>query len=250
MFAIISDLHSNLEALTAVLEDLDKRSVERIVCLGDVVGYGPEPIAVADLARERVSLCIRGNHDEALTSGAQFFGANAKKAIDWTRELLAPGFFASAATRERWKFLTTLPDRFASGPDLFIHGSPRDPTSEYVLAQEVSYEPDKYREIFTAFDRLLFVGHSHFPCVITEDLEAKEASAIGNAYVHTKGRAIVNVGSVGQPRDSDPRACYVIVDGERIEWRRVPYDVEATVKKVLAIPELPQQLGERLRVGR
>ena len=139
MLAIISDLHSNVEALNAVFEDIDRHRVERIVCLGDVVGYGPEPTEVLDLVRARVQACIRGNHDDAIRAGAYGFNGPAKQAIDWTRAYLQPGYFSGFVVRQRWDWLTTLPLQLAEGPDLFIHGSPRDPTSEYVLKQEIDY---------------------------------------------------------------------------------------------------------------
>lgn len=252
MLALISDLHSNVEALTAVFADIDRHPGCRIVCLGDVVGYGPEPTEVADMTRARVSACVRGNHDEALLTGGYGFHAAAKDAIGWTRAQLQPGFFSGYAVRQRWDWLATLPVKLAEGPDLFVHGSPNDPTCEYVLKNEVDsglYE-EKYRSMFQAFDRLLFVGHSHLPCVVSEDLVAREAAALGNEYVHRGGRAIVNVGSVGQPRDNDPRACYVLFDGEKVEWRRVPYDVEKAIAKFAQIPELSPRLAERLRLGR
>src|SRR5437870_12686239 len=111
MIAFISDLHSNLEALTAVLEDMERHRPERIVCLGDVVGYGPDPAAVADLARARVALAVKGNHDEALVAGAIGFSPIAKRAIDWTRSGPEPGFFSGRPVRERWAWPPSLPRR-------------------------------------------------------------------------------------------------------------------------------------------
>src|SRR5437660_10094991 len=132
MLAIISDIHSNLEALTAVLDDAEAHDVDEIVCLGDVVGYGPSPIEVVDLVRERASACVRGNHDEALVTGGVGFRGIARDAIDWTRTVLQPGFFSGAGARRRWEWITHLPDRHEVGPDLFLHGSPRDPMNDYL----------------------------------------------------------------------------------------------------------------------
>jgi predicted phosphodiesterase len=252
MLAIISDLHSNEEALGAVVADMKAHAVDEIFCLGDVVGYGPDPIPVVDFVRENVAVTVMGNHDEALIGGGLGFSGVALKAIDWTRTQLQPGFFSGINVRNRWDFLTHLPLRHERGPDLFLHGSPRDPTSEYLLAHELSFGAiGKYEEIFATFDRLLFCGHTHLPCVITDDFEAKTAASLGNTWTHPgKGRAIVNVGSVGQPRDEDNRASYVLFDGKTVTWRRVAYDFEKTAAKVFAIPELDRKLGERLALGR
>jgi predicted phosphodiesterase len=253
MLALISDIHSNLEALTAVLEDIDQRKVSEIICLGDVVGYGPDPVPVVDLVMSRAKLCIKGNHDEALVHGAVMFNPPAKHALDWTRDQLKPGYFSGVQVRRRWDWLVNLPLRHEAGQDLFTHGSPRDPTTEYLLTTEVSFGPsDKYEEVFASFNRLLFVGHTHLPCVITDGYEAKVPSEYeGEKFVHSgKGKAIVNVGSVGQPRDNDARACYVLFDPETgtVEWRRVAYAHEKTAAKVRE-RGLNERLALRLAVG-
>ena len=250
MLALISDVHSNLEALVAVLADADAQGARDIVCLGDVVGYGPEPAATADLVRTRVSACVRGNHEEALLDGGKGFNGAARKAIEWTRAQLEPGLFAGPAARRRWAWLSSLPLTLARGSDLLVHGSPRDPTSEYLLASELAFgSTQKYEEIFETFERFLFVGHTHLPCVITDDYEAHAASELGDRYEHVSGKAIINTGSVGQPRDGDKRACYALVEGATVTWRRVPYDVEKTVAKMAAIEALEPRLSERLLVG-
>jgi len=252
MYAVISDIHANLAALEAVLRDIDAQKIEDVVCLGDVVGYGPDPLRCVDLIMERCDVTVMGNHEEALVQRAAAYGfhAIARDAIDWTRDQLEPGFFSSPLVRRRWEFVRDLPLRWQRGPDVFVHGSPRHPTSEYLLANEVSWNPAKYEEVLSATDRFLFVGHTHQPCVIDQDLAVKTLGELGGVYSGPAGRrAVVNVGSVGQPRDHDPRACYVVVDDDRITWRRVPYDVPATVSRIHAIDRLDDRLAKRLEAG-
>lgn len=253
MYAVISDIHSNVEALTAVLADLDALGVTDVRCLGDVVGYGPSPLECVDLVMSRAQVVVRGNHDEALVHGAYGFHLRAQDAIDWTRDQLRPGFFSGQAVRRRWEWLTTLPLRHEDGPDVFVHGSPRDPTQEYLMLREVSFGPsEKFEETFASFDRLLFCGHTHHPGVIFDDYQGFTPEAVGGELklVDLAGRkAIVNVGSVGQPRDGDRRACYVLVDDGVIRWRRVDYEAERTFERVRATPRLHPSLGERLLAG-
>jgi diadenosine tetraphosphatase ApaH/serine/threonine PP2A family protein phosphatase len=251
VYAIVSDLHSNIEALTNVLADIESLGIDDIVCLGDVVGYGPNPLECTDMIMDRARVTLKGNHDEALVHGAYAFNLRAQKAIEWTRDQLKPGFFSGSAVRRRWEYLTNLPLRHEEGPDLFIHGSPRDPTNEYILSTEIGFGPtEKFEEIFEQFERMLFVGHTHMPCIITNDYETKTSSELENKWVYPgKGKVIVNVGSVGQPRDRDNRACYVVVDGETVNWRRVEYDVPTTVAKIDAIAQLDAALGARLKEG-
>ena len=253
MYAIISDIHSNIEALTVVLQDIDSLGVKEIYCLGDVVGYGPNPLECVDLIMERCKVTLKGNHDEALVHGAYAFNLRAQKAIEWTRDQLKPGFFSGSAVRRRWEFLTNLPLRHELGDDLLIHGSPRDPTNEYILATEIGFGPtEKFEEIFQGFNRMLFVGHTHMPCVITDRYETKTSSELENKFVYpdmADKKVIVNVGSVGQPRDRDPRASYVVVDDNTITWRRLEYDFEKTAAKIEGIALLDSALAARLKEG-
>lgn len=253
MYAIISDLHSNIEALTKVLEDIEGMGITDIICLGDVVGYGPTPLPCVDLVMQKCRVVLKGNHDEALVHGAYAFNLRAQKAIEWTRDQLKPGFFSGSAVRRRWDFLTNLPLRHEEGPNLYIHGSPRDPTNEYILANEIGFGPtEKFEEIFAGFEKMLFVGHTHMPCVITDRYETKTSTELDNVYTFpdmADQKVIINVGSVGQPRDRDNRACYVIVDGDKITWRRVTYDIEKTVASMEQIAQLDAALSARLKEG-
>ncbi len=250
-FAVISDVHSNFEALTAVFADIDARGLDPVFCLGDVVGYGPEPEPCIDLIRARCKVTIRGNHDEALFSGADRFNPYARHAIEWTRSRIKPGLFRGKAAAERWKFLQDLPLDHREGEHYFVHGSPRDPVNEYVYREDVFFNADsKLKTIFKSVDRVLFLGHTHLPVIISDALETFVPGEDGSDFDLKPGRKyIVNVGSVGQPRDRDVRACYVEVDGDRIRYRRVSYEVESVVKKIGSNPALDSVLGSRLLVG-
>jgi predicted phosphodiesterase len=249
MLAIISDLHANLEAVTAVLDDIREQKVDKIVCLGDVVGYGPDPAPVADLVHERCETVIEGNHDEALLRGPLGFNIPATRVIEWTVEQLKPSFFSGLDLRRRWDWLTSLPQTARLGDDLLVHGSPIDPTSGYILAHELAFGPnEKFEQIFEHTQRLIFCGHTHLPCIITDDFETRDSASLQNEWTWEKGKAIVNVGSVGQPRDHDNRACYVLFDGKKVVWRRVPYAFEQTSEKVARILKI-EKLAERLKIG-
>lgn len=247
--AVLCCVHGNLEALEAVLADVDHRGIRRVVCLGDVVGYGPSPVECLDLIRARCEVALKGNHDEATLHGAYNFGLWARQVVEWTQELLRPGLFSGATRRARWRWLEQLPERHAEGPDLFVHGSPRDPINEYILPMDVHYGPtEKVLEIFASFERLLFVGHSHTPGLVTEDFQHRTPAELDQVWDYPgSGKAIVNVGSVGQPRDRDPRACYAIFDGARITWRRIEYDLERTIARIQANPRIPPAYVQRMR---
>lgn len=250
-YALISDLHSNLAALEAVFADIDAQGIQTVYCLGDVVGYGPQPAECADLVMQRVEVTLKGNHDEALIHGAHCFGNHAKEALEWTRGQLEPGLLSGLKTRRRWKYLSSLPLKHFVGADMLVHGSPRDPTMEYLLPTDLD-DRAKYEAVFEGFDRLLFVGHTHLPGVLTDRFEFYVARDLDNTWSFPDlcdGQAVINVGSVGQPRDDDPRACYAVVDGDTVRWRRVEYDIAATVAKIEAIEQIHPRLGERLTKG-
>ncbi len=251
--AVISDIHANLEALDAVLADGARRGARRIICLGDVVGYGPNPAECLDRARD-FAVNLMGNHEEAVLKGAYGFNPIARSAIEWTRDQLRPRWHSPRDKRDRWEFMKSFALKHQEGDVLYVHGSPRDPTTEYILRTDVEDcfgdPPAKIRDIFALIPGLCFVGHSHFPGVITQDCEFRAPREIAERFVPAPGtKAIVNVGSVGQPRDGDVRACYVLFDGGAVEYVRVAYDVERTISKIRAIPELPARSAERLRFG-
>jgi predicted phosphodiesterase len=250
MIAVISDLHSNIAALQAVLADIAARDIQRIFCLGDLVGYGPDPLDVVKTAMG-FEFTIMGNHDRAILNGIPpNFNPIARRASEWTRNQIDPrrhtGIFNRALKRTKedcWSFLESLPNEVELGTDLFLHDTPVEPgSSGYVYTTEEADLSFKRNPDFRRF----FIGHSHIPMIFT-------ASEIilprhGRDY-NLKVPHIVNVGSVGQPRDNDSRACYAIIN-DGVTFIRVEYDVEATVQKILANPELDNFLARRLIMGK
>jgi diadenosine tetraphosphatase ApaH/serine/threonine PP2A family protein phosphatase len=252
MIAIVSDIHGNLEALRAVLDDAERAGAEAVYCLGDLVGYGPNPRECLDLARG-FRLTILGNHDQGALFDPAGFCPHAERAIFWTREQLESSPEPRAARERRWEFLAERPRSHREGHCLFVHGSPRNPLNEYVFPDDV-FNQHKMKRIFALVERYCFQGHTHVPGVFVEDTaddryEFHKPEEIGHAHKLDGRKTLCNVGSVGQPRDGHPRACYVLFDGETVRWRRVEYDVDTTVRKIHAIPDLDRSLGDRLRVG-
>jgi predicted phosphodiesterase len=266
--AIISDIHANAAALHAVLADIDRRGVSRIICLGDTVGYGPDPLECADLVRQKCAWSLMGNHDYGVLYEPTNFNAPAESAAFWTREQFEN---EPDATRraDRYHFLNHLRVRVQEriGPDgacpvaqapagsmplLAVHGSPRKPINEYIFPDDASSNPEKLEGLFDRIDKICVVGHTHLPGVFTDEVDFYPPVELGDAgYRFREGeKAIINVGSVGQPRDEDPRASYVVMHATHVEFVRVPYDIQVTVKKMRAIPQLNAWLSDRLLVGK
>jgi len=258
MFAVISDVHSNLEALTTVLADIEERGIGTIYCLGDVVGYGPNPRECLDLIIEKTKWCVLGNHDYAVFYEPTNFNYGAEQASFWTRFSLEAE--AEAAKRNRrWSFLGELPMRqslnIKLGPDTsmidFVHASPRKPINEYIFPDDVYTNPLKVRILFERVEHICFVGHTHLPGVFLDEPDFYMPDELDNVYPIVDGeKAIVNIGSVGQPRDKDNRASYVYVEGNEVHFVRLEYDFETTAKKIRAIEQLDSFQAERLRDGR
>ena len=268
--ALISDIHGNLEALETVLADIREQGIHEVFCLGDIIGYGPNPRECIDLVMEHCKVSLLGNHDQGAMYDPEGFHAGAEKAIFWTRAQLE-----SASDRDnnnrRWDFLNELPRTYRHDQFLFVHGSPRNPLSEYIFPEDI-YNPRKMEKLFQLVERYCFQGHTHVPGVFTESQQFFAPDEIDYEYTLGDPKLLINVGSVGQPRDSDPRACYVILeDGrpevppdardtdtlqfepvgpQKITYRRIPYDYETTIQKIHAIPDLDRFLGDRLRLGR
>lgn len=246
MRAIISDIHGNQEALVAVLEHIGEQGIEEVYCLGDIVGYGPNPRECIDLAMS-CQACLLGNHDQGALFDPDGFNAGAERAIFWTRQMLESG--DTEGNQTRWDFLGELP-RMIREPDyLFVHGSARNPLNEYVFPEDI-YNQRKMERIFSLVDRYCFQGHTHIPGVFTEDLNFLPPEDIDFRYELSNQKVLVNVGSVGQPRNGDNRASYVILDGDAVNFQRVDYDFEKTAEKIYGIPDLDNFLGDRLRDGR
>jgi len=253
MRALISDIHGNLEALEAIRKDMQALRVESVICLGDVIGYGPNPGECVDLARE-FGVVLAGNHEEAVLRGPLGFNTLARESALWTRKQLRPTFGSFKGKRARWEFLKILPLRHIDDGNLFVHASPRDPTQEYILQSDTEVlfggKPEKLVDIFRRFEQVCFIGHTHCPGIITQDFCFHPLREIASSWTMKENeKIIVNIGSAGQPRDGDNRACYVVQDGKRLQFRRIPYDFENTIEKIKRIPQLNDRNGERLRYG-
>jgi len=254
VIAIISDIHANIEALDAVLEDIKSKNIDEIYCLGDMIDYGPDPEPCVDKAME-FKINILGNHEEAALNIAIGFNPVAKKSIEWTRGRLKAGPFSSASKRSRWSFLRHLPRSYEMDDVLLVHGSPRDPTMEYIMKGDtddlLGEIPEKIQENFERIRRICFCGHSHMPGLITDDGTFFTPEEIEGFFpLAASKKLLVNIGSVGQPRDHDPRSCYVTLGDDEVRYHRVEYDLEKTVEKVKKIEALDDFNGERLKEGR
>lgn len=246
--ALISDIHSNLEALEAVLEDIRQQGAEQIYCLGDIIGYGPNPRECIDLVM-KCDLCILGNHDQGALFDPEGFNSGAERAIFWTREQLESPKGDPEHNAKRWDFLGELPRVRRENGYLHVHGSARNPLNEYVFPEDI-YNQRKMEKIFSLIENYCFQGHTHVPGVFTQSMRFLSPDEIGYEYKLGEEKTMVNVGSVGQPRDGDRRACYVILEDGLVKFRRVDYPFETTIKKIYDTPDLDNFLGDRLREGR
>jgi predicted phosphodiesterase len=246
--ALISDIHSNLEALQAVLEDIKAQGITTIYCLGDIIGYGPNPRDCIDLVMD-CPVVLLGNHDQGAMFDPEGFNPGAERAIFWTRSQLELPTENKTKREKRWEFLAERPRSHREETFLYVHGSARNPLNEYVFPEDI-YNQRKMERIFAHVERYCFQGHTHVPGIFTESLQFYSPEEVDYVYELEDRKTLVNVGSVGQPRDGDWRACYVILDGKTLRYRRVEYDIETTIKKIYAIPDLENFLGDRLRDGR
>src|SRR5438105_3679697 len=238
--AVVSDIHSNLHALEAVLAAIDAEPPDELWCLGDIVGYGPRPNECCAAIAERADVCLAGNHDLAVrgTIDLAEFGGEAGIAAGWTRGVLEP---EARALLDRLD-----PQGTAHGAALY-HGSARDPIWEYVLSDEAALAT-----LELADSPLVLVGHSHVALRVVQtagELDGGVAAA-GTEVELGDVRALLNPGSVGQPRDGDPRAAYLFLDldARRASFRRVEYDVERTQRE-MRDAGLPELLAARLELG-
>jgi diadenosine tetraphosphatase ApaH/serine/threonine PP2A family protein phosphatase len=255
MLAFISDIHSNVEALTVCLREIERLQCKRIVCLGDVIGYGPEPRETLRTVMQRAEFSLLGNHEHGAMFYASDFNPRARAAIDWTRDQLSRRDCPREENMKFWNYLDKMPKEHREGEMLFVHGSPRDPVREYLVPRDAT-DKQKMEECFAKMGdaRLCFVGHSHVPGVYLESGSFLLPADIGSEW-KVSGRAMINIGSVGQPRDGDPRSSFVTYEGGAgsggvVRFHRLEYDVQATMAKIRAIPELPDYLAERLAQGR
>lgn len=258
MFAVISDIHSNLEAINTVLKDIEKRGIKTIYCLGDVIGYGPNPKQCLDLIIEKTRWCVMGNHDYATLYEPTNFNYSAEQASFWTREILETENEKEQCDK-RWRFLGELPMLQTFKAKLgtnaatidFVHASPRKPINEYIFPDDVYSNPIKVRLMFERLKHICFVGHTHLPGVFLNEPDFYLPEELGNVYPIIPGeKAIINIGSVGQPRDRNNRSSYVYVEDNEVHFVRLEYDFQTTIEKINAIEELDNFHAERLRDGR
>lgn len=247
--AIISDIHANLASFEAVLGDIETQNVDSTYCLGDVIGYGPDPRECLKLSQE-LDLNLMGNHEEAVLFEPIGFNPKARVAIEWTKDQLSDPSQPQDENRELWNFVGSMLDRHMEDGVLYVHGSPREPTREYIFVSDVQNR-EKMDDIFSCLDqKTCFSGHTHTAGIFTEDYQFLTPASFGNRFTLDDRKVIINVGSVGQPRDGDPRSSYVIFDGETVEFRRVDYDIDQTVQRFKDNPILPEYLALRLVEGR
>ncbi len=248
MIAIISDIHSNLAALQAVLARCEQLKVTEYLSLGDTIGYGPDPIEVIDLVRKTCAESLMGNHEEALVTGSHNFNPRAAQAIDWTRKEVK---LADLRGGDRMAWFSQRRPFVLRDELLMVHGSIYDPVHDYVDEPENPVEAQQMIETlerdFAGFDRC-FAGHNHTPFL---------ATTLGIMIPHDGHRsfrlprghkAYICVGSVGQPRDRDARASFATLDGELLTFHRVGYDIAATQRKIIELG-LNRFLAERLEWG-
>jgi predicted phosphodiesterase len=239
--AIISDIHSNLEALKAVIKDIKKRRIKNTFCLGDLVGYGANPNECIDICTKETKIVIAGNHDWATINKTNLstFNPVAAEAVRWTQKIIKK----SNLNKLKKLQLSKMVDRI-----LLVHATPRNPAKwDYLFSLE------EFENEFSAFDtQVCFIGHSHIPSAVFQDANGYTDFLKENPFPIIKSRKyIVNVGSVGQPRDLDPRASYAIYDGNNnsIEIVRLDYNIPLAQQKIID-NGLPEVLAERLLVGR
>ena len=218
MLAILSDIHANLEALRVVLDDLAKREVRQIYCLGDTVGYGPDPEPCVSLVRD-FDVVLRGNFDDQVLSENPDTLPQLRQLGRWARNHLST---------DSIRFLTDCPTRHVIDSRTFSHGGPLD--NDYLFPEDV-YNERKMANVFDRFHGIFFCGHSHIAGIHTmTDYITPES--IEYRYRIDSADAVINVGSVGEPRDGDERACYVLVDGDVVRFIRLDYDIDTTVRKL------------------
>jgi len=235
--AILSDIHGNLTALNRVLKRLDSLQIDDMICLGDVVGYGPHPNDCCNIIHQNCRFCIAGNHDFAALRllDSRNFNPFARTAINWTVSILTP---------ENKAFLETLNLYRAEGHMLFVHGSPVNPARfQYIMNR---YDADEAFDVLN--EQICFIGHTHVAGVFQPGYRLKQPSF--TVQLRDNQRYIINVGSVGQPRDGDPRAAFAVLDTDAstLQVFRVEYDFRKT-QKAMAAAGLPEYLIDRLEVG-
>jgi len=241
--AIISDVHGNLPAFTSFLEISEELNVRRILCLGDIVGYNPWPNECIDIIKEMGIPCVMGNHDRVACGedSPDSFNLAARGAILWTREVL---------TESNRKYLAALPDMIVVDKEyLLVHGSPRDP-NEYIFTHNSAIDNIEFMK--SEFEKsLCFFGHTHVVFAVSEDRGKIEVFRGESVQIEKEKGYLINPGSIGQPRDGDPKAAFLIYDEgkQEVKFHRFDYDIDAVYEAVIDAGIDPY-LGKRLFLGR
>lgn len=229
--AIISDIHSNLEALTKALELIKTQKVDEVICLGDIVGYGANPNECIELVQQHCTTVLLGNHDRAALDLAltKTFTTNARVSAQWTYQAL---------TEASKQYLRSLPMTSRFPEMFFVHASPHEPEEWHYILSILDAQP----ALRSFSEPICFIGHTHVPAIYTESGRF--------AHVDKRIKSLVNVGSIGQPRDGNPMLSYGLFDADRWFYENIrdDYDVEAAGEKILAVG-LPRALADRLLVG-
>lgn len=221
-YAIISDIHSNLVALQNALDSIKTARVDTIICLGDVVGYGPRPNECVELVKDQCEVCLMGNHDHAVLglTDINYFNQYARESVLWTQRTISP---------ENKSFLKGLPFKHEVNDALFVHSTPIKPEDwDYIFS-----ENDARHHLDSISQNLVFIGHSHIPVVFPYNHPSFFEEKFQLDF--DKERYIINVGSIGQPRNEDPRSCFVIYDDQEqsIDYVRLEYDVKKTFQDII-----------------
>jgi diadenosine tetraphosphatase ApaH/serine/threonine PP2A family protein phosphatase len=240
------------------LDDIDQRGIKTIYCLGDVLGYAANPAECLDLVIERTKNCVQGNHDYAALYEPTNFNSGAEAATFWARKVLEAETDTDTC-RRRWDYLGNQKMRWTLKHKMgdvgavldFVHASPRRPINEYVFPDDVYTTTGKMSALFERVEHICFVGHTHLPGVFLEDPDFYTPDELGGSYpIIPDEKAIINVGSVGQPRDRDNRASYVYIEDNHVNFVRLAYDFKAAAAKIYDIDELDNFEGDRLADGR
>lgn len=238
-YAVISDVHSNLEAAQSVLEDIKKEGIEDLLFLGDAVGYGPDPEECLKILNAECKILIAGNHDRAVIglTDIRLFNSFARTAIEWTSQRISAD---NILFLKRFKISESIPEKDIS----LFHSNPKEPKKWSYLEANFDAEVN-----FHYFDsQICFLGHTHKPFIIEKKPSGEMLIHRDDVRLSEASRYIVNAGSIGQPRDGDPRACYCIFDEGLIYFRRVEYNIKRTQDKMMQYG-LPFYLIDRLSHG-
>lgn len=252
--AILADIQGNLEALDAVLEDALAQECARIVGLGSTMGYGPDPEACLDRMSEVAAWCLLGYQEWCVLklheNPKRNWGEESLRLSTWLLNRLRPGDGGDLRPVRRWKWMQELEGSREEGDILFVHGTPHHPALGFITPERAVSDPKRLRAAFERVSRVAFAANTHIPMFLEEGkIPIVPPEEIKSWRLGSNVRTWISAGSVGQPRDGNPKACYMILDGDHVMIRRVAYDFEATAAKMRRLPEVAGHAG-RLALGR